>query len=666
MSSKLNIIAIKYFIFFLAMCVLTTQSQEINLASFEIEPYVGSYLEQEGAIAEIVASAFAESNININISYFPAARAKSAGHNENYLGVFPVLENTLSFDDFKLSDPLPGIQLKLLKKKSTVFTKSYDSKKIGVLRGTFLKIAKPKFKKATIIEINSYVQLLKMLEIGRLDYVFIDKYTASDLMVNDLPYLIGQLDFVSEKNDYLSFYLAFDSTKPESKKLLKAFNKGLTKVRESGRVDNILYKHGLLEFPDKQGKKTLRIATVNNTELLLLKELSHLYEAQHPDIKLEWRVLDESVLRLRLMSDLTDTAGQFDIMTVGAYEAKLWAKKGWLQPIKNLPLDYDLADVITPIKANLSYKNILYALPFYAESSMTYYRKDLFEDAKINMPSQPTWSEIFTMAKRINQKNKHVYSICLRGKPAWGENIALITTMVNSFGGQWFNNNWQPQLTSKEWYSAVSFYVELMQKYGPPDAHTLGYKENLALFSQGKCAIWVDATVAAGTLFDPKVSSVADNIGFAPAPSQVTDKGSKWLWTWSLAIPKSSNSYNDALDFITWATSKNYITEVAQINDWASIPPGTRYSTYKNNNYHNKAPFSDFVFNEIITATTNTPTLKSSPYKGIQFVGIPEFPAIGSFLGKKISKVLSNEENLIEALIEAQAFAEMQMKLSNK
>ena len=208
--------------------------------------------------------------------------------------------------------------------------------------------------------------------------------------------------------------------------------------------------------------------------------------------------------------------------------------------------------------------------------------------------------------------------------------------------------------------------IELMQKYGPPDAHTLGYKENLALFSQGKCAIWVDATVAAGTLFDPKVSSVADNIGFAPAPSQVTDKGSKWLWTWSLAIPKSSNSYNDALDFITWATSKNYITEVAQINDWASIPPGTRYSTYKNNNYHNKAPFSDFVFNEIITATTNTPTLKSSPYKGIQFVGIPEFPAIGSFLGKKISKVLSNEENLIEALIEAQAFAEMQMKLSNK
>ena len=666
MSRNLRFLIIKHLSLLVAICAFTLQSKEINLASFEMEPYVGSYLEQEGAIAEIISSAFAESNITINISYFPAARAKSARQKGNYLGVFPVLNNTVSSNYFKLSDPLPGIQLKLLKKKSTDFTQSFDSKKIGVLRGTFIKVAKPKFKNAIFIEANSHEQLLKMLEIGRLDYVFIDKYTASDLMVNKLPYLIGELDFISENSDYLSFHLAFYNNRPDIEKVLTAFNQGLKKIRESGEVDNILYKHGLLEFPDKQDKKTLRIATVNNKELLLLKELSQLYEEQHPNIKLEWRVLDESVLRLRLMSDLTGTAGQFDVMTIGAYETKLWAKKGWLQPIKNLPLEYDLADIIPPIQTSLTYKDSLYALPFYAESSMTYYRKDLFKSAKISMPSQPTWSEIFTLAKRLKQKNNNVYSICLRGKPAWGENVALITSIVNSFGGQWFNHDWQPQLTSKEWYSAVSFYLELMQKYGPPNADTLGYKEILDLFSQGKCAIWVDATVAAGTLFNPKLSTVSDKVGYAKAPKQITDKDSSWLWIWSLAIPISSNSYKEALDFIMWASSKNYITEVALNNDLISIPPGTRHSTYNNKHYHDKAPFSDFVFNEIITATAQAAALKNSPYQEIQYVGIAEFPAIGNFLGKKISKVLSNEKNLIEALSETQAFAEKQMEQSNK
>ena len=669
MNSNLNLPIIKHLSLLFVMSVFTLQSKEINLASFEMEPYVGSYLEQEGAIAEIISSAFAESNIEINISYFPASRAKSPRKKGNYLGVFPVLNNTVSSNYFKLSDPLPGIQLELLKKKSTTFTKSFDSKKVGVLRGTFLKVAKPKFKNAIFIEANSHEQLLKMLDLGRLDYVFIDKYTASDLMVNKLPYLIGQLDFISDNSDYLNFYLAFYNNKPDAARILKAFNQGLNKISKNGLVDKILYKHGLLEFSESEDKKeqrTLRIATVNNKELLLLKELSHVYEAKHPNIKLEWRVLDESVLRLRLMSDLTGTTRQFDVMTVGAYEAELWAKKGWLQPIKNLPLDYDLADIIPPIQTSLTYENNLYALPFYAESSMTYYRKDLFKNANISMPSQPTWSEIFTFAKRLKQENNDVYSICLRGKPAWGENVALITTIVNSFGGQWFDNNWQPQLTSKEWYTAISFYLELMQKYGPPDADTLGYKENLDLFSQGKCAIWVDATVAAGTLFNPKMSTVSDKVGYAAAPKEVTDKGSNWLWIWSLAIPISSKSYKDALDFIVWASSKEYITEVTKKNDLISIPPGTRYSTYNNKNYHNKAPFSDFVFNEIITATTQTATLKSSPYQEIQYVGITEFPAIGNFLGKKISKVLSNEKNLIEALSETQAFAEKQMEQSNK
>lgn len=664
MKNRPHFILLSYLVFISSIFTHNVYGKELNFASYEMEPYVGASLEQEGAIAEIIASAFAQSNNKIKISYFPVARAKSIKNSKKYLGVFPVIESTVSIEDYALSDPLPGIQLGLLKKKSNLDFKSYDSKRIGLLRGTVLKVVKPEFKNAIMVEVNSLEQLLKMLDLGRIDYVLIDKHTASDLIVKTLPYLIGQLDFVPASRNYLSVHLAFNKhNSPESTKALAAFNRGLKHISATGLVNKILYKHGLLAFESQHDKNTIRIATVDNKELLMMKELSHQYLAHHPNIKLEWRVLDESVLRLRLMSDLAVSKGEFDIVTIGTYETIPWAEKGWLQPIKDLNPNYEVSDIISSIKDDLSYKNTLYALPFYAESSMTYYRKDLFEAAKINMPSRPTWSQIYAMAKKLNNKNKGINGICLRGKPAWGESIALITTMVNGFGGKWFNQDWQPELTSKEWQSGVSLYIDLMQRYGPINAHTLGYQENLELFSQGKCAIWVDATVAAGTLFNPKNSTVHDKTGFSAAPYEVTSKGASWQWTWALAIPASSNSYDNARNFIEWATSKKYINEVAKQSNWTSIPPGTRYSTYKNPHYKNSAPFSDFVFREIVRASDSS--LKNSPYQGIQFVNIQEFPAIGNYLGLQISQALLKKKSLIEALIESQEFAEMQLKLSN-
>lgn len=666
MKNRPHFILLSYLVFISSIFTHNVYGKELNFASYEMEPYVGASLEQEGAIAEIIASAFAQSNNKIKISYFPVARAKSIKNSKKYLGVFPVIESTVSIEDYALSDPLPGIQLGLLKKKSNLDFKSYDSKRIGLLRGTVLKVVKPEFKNAIMVEVNSLEQLLKMLDLGRIDYVLIDKHTASDLIVKTLPYLIGQLDFVPASRNYLSVHLAFNKhNSPESTKALAAFNRGLKHISATGLVNKILYKHGLLAFESQHDKNTIRIATVDNKELLMMKELSHQYLAHHPNIKLEWRVLDESVLRLRLMSDLAVSKGEFDIVTIGTYETIPWAEKGWLQPIKDLNPNYEVSDIISSIKDDLSYKNTLYALPFYAESSMTYYRKDLFEAAKINMPSRPTWSQIYAMAKKLNNKNKGINGICLRGKPAWGESIALITTMVNGFGGKWFNQDWQPELTSKEWQSGVSLYIDLMQRYGPINAHTLGYQENLELFSQGKCAIWVDATVAAGTLFNPKNSTVHDKTGFSAAPYELTSKGASWQWTWALAIPASSNSYDNARNFIEWATSKKYINEVAKQSNWTSIPPGTRYSTYKNPHYKNSAPFSDFVFREIVRASASDSSLKNSPYQGIQFVNIQEFPAIGNYLGLQISQALLKKKSLIEALIESQEFAEMQLKLSN-
>jgi len=403
--------------------------------------------------------------------------------------------------------------------------------------------------------------------------------------------------------------------------------------------------------------QTVTIAMLNNPDMIELKKLSPAFEKANPGIKLNWVILEENVLRQRATTDITTNSGQFDVMMIGAYEAPQWGKRGWLSPLTNLPAAYDLNDVVKTARDGLSYNGTLYALPFYVESSMTYYRKDLFAAKGLTMPAQPTYAQVAQFADKLTDKAHGVYGICLRGKAGWGENMAYVTTLVNTFGGRWFDEKWQAQLTSPEWKKAVGFYVDLLKRDGPPGASSNGFNENLTLMSSGKCAMWIDATVAAGTLYNKSQSQIAGKVGFAQAPIAVTPNGSHWLWTWALAIPKSSKSQDAAKKFIEWATSKPYIEMVAKDEGWASVPSGTRQSTYERPEYKQAAPFSDFVLKAITTADPNHPTAKPVPYTGVQFVGIPEFQSFGTVVGQDISGALAGQMSVDQALTAGNAAA---------
>ena len=409
------------------------------------------------------------------------------------------------------------------------------------------------------------------------------------------------------------------------------------------------------------GAQTVTIATVNNSDMIRMQKLSKAFESEHPDIKLNWVVLEENVLRQRLTTDIATQGGQFDVLTIGMYEAALWGAKGWLQPMQDLPAAYDLQDIFPSVREGLSAKGTLYALPFYAESSMTYYRTDLFKDAGLVMPEHPTWEQIGEFAGKLNKPEQEQYGICLRGKAGWGENMALITTLANGFGARWFNEQWQPEFTGAEWKNALAFYVDTMKKAGPPGASSNGFNENLALFNSGKCAIWVDASVAGSFVTDKSQSKVSEHVGFTYAPQQVTDKGSAWMYSWALAIPTSSKAKDAARTFATWATSKEYGALVAAKDGIANVPPGTRASTYSEA-YMQAAPFARVTLESLKVADPTRPTLKPVPYIGIQLVTIPEFQAIGTQVGKLFSAALIGQTTVDQALAAAQQTTEREMK----
>ncbi len=409
------------------------------------------------------------------------------------------------------------------------------------------------------------------------------------------------------------------------------------------------------------GAQTLTIATVNNSDMIRMQKLSKNFETEHPDIKLNWVVLEENVLRQRLTTDIATQGGQFDVLTIGMYEAALWGGKGWLEPMKDLPASYALDDVFPSVREGLSVKGSLYALPFYAESSITYYRTDLFKDAGLTMPERPTWEQIAGFAEKLTNKDKEQYGICLRGKAGWGENMALITTVANAYGARWFDEQWKPEFSGPEWKNALNFYVDTMKKSGPPGASSNGFNENLALFNSGKCAIWVDASVAGSFVTDKTQSKVADHVGFTFAPHQVTDKGSAWLYSWALAIPTSSKAKDAAKEFSAWATSKEYGELVAKTDGIANVPPGTRASTYSDA-YMNAAPFAKVTLESLKAADPSKPTLKPVPYIGIQLVTIPEFQAVGTQVGKLFSAALIGQTTVDQALTAAQQTTEREMK----
>ena len=405
----------------------------------------------------------------------------------------------------------------------------------------------------------------------------------------------------------------------------------------------------------------LTVATVNNGDMIRMQGLTSDFTAKNPGITIEWVTLEENVLRQKVTTDIATKGGQFDLLTIGTYEVPIWAKRGWLLPLDDLGADYAVDDLLPPIRAGLSQDGKLYAAPFYGESSMTMYRKDLFDKAGLKMPDAPTWDFVADAARKLTDKSGEVYGICLRGKAGWGENMAFLTAMSNSFGARWFDEKWHPQFDQPEWKKTLDFYVKLLKDAGPPGVSSNGFNENLALFNSGKCAMWIDATVAASFVTNPKDSQVADKVGFALAPDNGLGKRSNWLWAWSLAIPASSKKVEAAKKFVAWATSKAYLELVAAKEGWANVPPGTRTSLYENPEYQKAAPFAKMTLDSINAADPTHPTVKPVPYTGVQFVAIPEFQGLGTTVGQQFSAALAGQVDVDRALASAQQAAQREM-----
>lgn len=406
--------------------------------------------------------------------------------------------------------------------------------------------------------------------------------------------------------------------------------------------------------------ETITIATVNNGDMIRMQGYTDDFTAKTGH-EVEWVTLEENVLRQRVTTDISTKGGAFDIMTIGMYETPIWGANGWLVGLNDLSVEYDAADILPAMAGGLSHDGTLYAAPFYGESSMIMYRADLMEAAGMEMPDAPTWEFIRSAAAAMTDRDNDINGICLRGKAGWGEGGAFITAMSNSFGARWFDMDWNAQFDTEAWAKTLNFYKGMMDESGPAGYAANGFNENLSLFQQGKCGMWIDATVAASFVTNPNDSTVADKVGFALAPDNGLGKRSNWLWAWALAIPAGTQNEAVAKQFIEWATSKDYIELVAANEGWANVPPGARTSLYENPEYQ-KVPFAQMTLDSILSADPQNSTVEPSPYVGVQFAAIPEFAGIATEVSQEFSAAYAGQQTVEEALAKAQAITNEAME----
>lgn len=410
------------------------------------------------------------------------------------------------------------------------------------------------------------------------------------------------------------------------------------------------------------GGKSINVLMVGNPQMEDIAKLTKSTFTKDTGIKVNFTVLPENELRDKVTQDIATKAGQYDVATIGAYEVPIWYKNGWLHELGSYAdkdASFDKADLLKPMVQSLSGSDgKLYALPFYGESSMLMYNKDVMTAKGITVPEHPTWQQVADIAAKTDGAEAGMKGICLRGLPGWGELGAPLTTVVNTFGGTWFTKDWKAQVNSAAFKKATNFYVNLVKQHGEAGAAQSGFTECLNALSQKKVAMWYDATSAAGSLEDPASSKIAGHVGYAYAPT-VETKSSGWLWSWAWAMPKTTKNADAASKFMLWASSKKYEKIVGEKLGWARVPAGKRTSTYAIPEYQKAAAsFGDITLKSIEGADPTAPGVQPRPTVGVQFVAIPEFQDLGTKVTQEISAAIAGKTSVDKALDDGQKLAE--------
>lgn len=330
--------------------------------------------------------------------------------------------------------------------------------------------------------------------------------------------------------------------------------------------------------PQPYKGKVLRVVLANHPWTEAIKPLIPEFEKE-TGIRVNLESYFEDQLTQKLSVEFASGTSTIDVFAQRPLqEAKLFDRNGWYTDLKPFvdnakftPRSWDFSDFFPSALQAETVRGHLTGIPIVTEQEIIYYRKDLFARDKMKVPT--TLAELEAAAKHFNDPGKGFYGIVSRGQrsPA----VTQFSSYLYSFGGN-FHEGDRATLNTPEAIRAFTFYGDLLRKYGPPGVLNMSWPQALAIFAQGKAAMYTDASVFYSNLLDPSKSTVGDKVGFAVFPAGPAGSKPYSVVSWGVSLAATSRNQEAAWEFIKWATSKE-----TTLKTQAKSVPSARSSAWR-------------------------------------------------------------------------------------
>ena len=279
-------------------------------------------------------------------------------------------------------------------------------------------------------------------------------------------------------------------------------------------------------------------------------------------IKVNLELYGEAQLREKITTEFLAGSSTIDAFLMSPLQdMAAYSNNGWIEPLdeylKDPDFDWDDFSSAPMEQIKIKSDGAIGALPLYSSVQLMFYRKDVFEEKGVKVPTN--YDELLDVCGKINDPANNFYAIACRG-----EKIALtsqFSPFLYGFGGAYFKDG-TCAFNTPENLEAARFYGKLLGDYAPEGILTAGYSQMTQLFNAGQVGMCVDAIALYQTLIDPNESSFYDKVGVAPIPEGPAGRQSYKQVVWGASIYSGSKNKEAAWEFLKYAAGKDIAADI--------------------------------------------------------------------------------------------------------
>ncbi len=302
----------------------------------------------------------------------------------------------------------------------------------------------------------------------------------------------------------------------------------------------------------RAGEKTVLVFQhANHPNSGFLHELIQRFEAENPGVEVEERILpsDSDQQHQFYVINLAAHSAEADILDLDIIWAQEFARAGWLQPLDAFISPQEIASLNRPALEPGEFHGHRYALPWFVDAGVLYYRRDLLEKYGLQPPQ--TYSELVDTARTIQarEQDARLSGFIWQGMQYEGL-VCVALEMIRGDGGRILGPQDHAQVTSPPALHSLEFMRNLETSgVSPPLVTTLSEESTRHLFQSGR-AIFMRNWPYAWSLLNQSGSPVAGRVGMTMVPHFAGHASVPTLGGYQLAVSAYSRHKKEAAAFI--------------------------------------------------------------------------------------------------------------------